>query len=62
MHINLKIPKLPIFILTDYLKKIIVQDRSSKYTKVKEIMTDQVSASILIRFFISMARFVISFL
>lgn len=52
MHINLKIPKLPIFFLTDYLKKVIVQDRSSKYTKVREIMTEQVSASILLRLFI----------
>ncbi|KAK4481458.1 hypothetical protein RD792_012352 [Penstemon davidsonii] len=25
----------------DYLRKVIVQDRSSKYTKVGEIMTDQ---------------------
>ncbi|KAM7518233.1 hypothetical protein LguiB_017195 [Lonicera macranthoides] len=25
----------------DYLKKVIVQDRSSKYTKVREIMTEQ---------------------
>lgn len=29
---------------TDYLRKVIVQDRSSKYTRVGEIMTDQVGA------------------
>lgn len=27
---------------TDYLRKVIVQDRSPKYTNVGEIMTDQV--------------------
>ncbi|CAI9763729.1 unnamed protein product [Fraxinus pennsylvanica] len=30
-----------IFTERDYLRKVIVQDRSSKYTKVGEIMTDQ---------------------
>lgn len=32
---------------TDYLRKVIVQDRSSKYTKVGEIMTDEVCTSSL---------------
>lgn len=29
---------------TDYLRKVIMQDRSSIYTKVGEIMTNKVSA------------------
>lgn len=41
---ELRMPCIMLYVKTDYLRKVIVHDRSSKYTRVGEIMTDQVGA------------------